>query len=237
MKPWVKLYTDLVRNWDIHEMTWMEKGVWCLLLALAGEVDARDENDKETGAVGPIQQIRWRLNLSEDDARAMIAKYVELGWVDIRDEIVYITKYRVRQERPYSESAEGLRDRQRRFRAAHALPAKRTSEETQAIFYASLEQHLAKYGVVDPSDAQMAAWSALEEYAGDTLFAASMRDASEKSTDGKVRLSYVEAIVKRCKGEGTLPGEWKNGTKETHEPAPPMPTSWYNPLTGQVETQ
>ena len=97
---------------------------------------------------------------------------------------------------------------------------------------------LGRYGVLISGPVQSEMWQELYEHAGEPLFEAAMRETAANQT-GPPRLRYVDAIIKRCQEEGTMPGQWKEGNstqpRASPGPAPLAPTRWINPLTGEEE--
>ena len=76
MKTWIKLYTEINRDPDIGTLTWAQRGIWSALLALAGEIDDRDENEQETGRLDTSTRVAWsiRCDLAELDEAIQMAK-------------------------------------------------------------------------------------------------------------------------------------------------------------------
>ena len=97
MKTWIKLYTEINRDPDIGTLTWAERGIWSALLALAGEIDDRDDQGKMTGVVGKWREAAWRLRLTEDELEAAIRSFYERGWLEIEMEVITVCSYARRQ--------------------------------------------------------------------------------------------------------------------------------------------
>ena len=117
MKSWVKLYTEINRDADMGTLTWAQRGIWSAFLALAGQIDDRDEEDDETGALDTPGRVAWHLRLSQDELDDALAAFTERGMVDERDGILYLTNYPMRQQVPPSQRRPAQRDRQRAHRA------------------------------------------------------------------------------------------------------------------------
>lgn len=119
MKTWVKLYTEVNHDPAIGTLTWAQRGIWTALLALAGEIDDRDEYQAETGALDTLPNIAWRLRCDVGELRDAIAAFAERNMVDERDGVFYITHYGKRQRRPPSAKPEAVKERVQRHRAQH----------------------------------------------------------------------------------------------------------------------
>ncbi len=65
MKTWVKLYTEVNHDPEIGRLTWAQRGLLFSLFALAGEIDNRDGDDRETGTLDTVANTAWRLRSSE----------------------------------------------------------------------------------------------------------------------------------------------------------------------------
>lgn len=119
MKTWVKLYTEVNHDPAIGTLTWAQRGIWTALLALAGEIDDRDEYQAETGALDTLPNIAWRLRCDVGELRDAITAFAERNMVDERDGVFYITHYGKRQRRPPSAKPEAVKERVQRHRAQH----------------------------------------------------------------------------------------------------------------------
>jgi hypothetical protein len=117
VKTWVKLYTEVNHDPAIGTLTWAQRGIWAALLALAGEIDDRDEAQAETGALDTLPNIAWRLRCDEGELGEAVEAFVERNMVDERDGILYITHYGSRQRRPPSAKPDAVKDRVQRHRA------------------------------------------------------------------------------------------------------------------------
>lgn len=122
MKTWIKLYTEFHRDPDIGMLTWAQRGMIASLFSLAGEIDARDENGEETGALDTCTKTAWCLRCSEDDIRQIMAEWGEGRHLVERDGVLFIANYGARQRRKPSDSKEAVADRVRRSRAALHAP-------------------------------------------------------------------------------------------------------------------
>ena len=116
MKTWVKLYTEINRDPEMASLTWAERGIWSALLALAGEIDVRDELGGETGALDTVENVAWHLRCDETEMEIALAAFKVRGMVTTRDGIVYIVHYGERQARPPSSRPEAVAQRVREHR-------------------------------------------------------------------------------------------------------------------------
>ena len=121
MKTWVKLKTKINHDPEIGTLSWAHRGIWSALLALAGEIDDRDGDDRETGRLDTPENTAWRIRCDWAEFQAALAEFTNRdGWMDDRDGILYITKYRKAQERPPSASHKAVAARVQRSRARKA---------------------------------------------------------------------------------------------------------------------
>jgi hypothetical protein len=120
MKSWVKLYNEINRDPKLLTLSWEERGVWAALLALAGEIDDRDGQDKETGKLDTVEYTALRIRCELDRFREILKAFMakERGLVEDRDGILYLPKYARRQRRPPSASREQTRQRKQDERAS-----------------------------------------------------------------------------------------------------------------------
>lgn len=116
MKPWVKLYTEINRDADMGMLTWAQRGIWSALLALAGDIDARDAEEHETGQLDTEARVAWMIRCEASELRAALAEFARLGMVEDRDGILYLPNYGKRQAKPPSQERPAARDRQREHR-------------------------------------------------------------------------------------------------------------------------
>lgn len=126
MKTWVKLYTEVNEDPKIGGLTWAQRGIWSALLALAGRLDYRDENDKETGCLDTPQNTGWHLRCPAEEFNDALKAFQERGMIDEREGLLYITNYAKRQGRPPSASREAVAERVKRHR--EAKPDQRNEE-------------------------------------------------------------------------------------------------------------
>jgi len=108
MKTWVKLYTEINRDPKIGSLTWAQRGIWSAILALAGEIDKRDKDDAEIGALGQSQEIAWHLRCNEDELSDALLAFEERGMVHHNDDTWYVTNYSDRQRRAPSQKRKAV---------------------------------------------------------------------------------------------------------------------------------
>lgn len=116
MKTWVKLYTEINHDPKLGTLSWAERGIWAGLLALAGEIDARDEADGETGELDRVEATAWRLRCDVPEFVAAVQVFIERGMLEVRGEVLFVVHYAERQKRAPSDSHERVRERVTRHR-------------------------------------------------------------------------------------------------------------------------
>ena len=130
MKAWVKLYTEINRDVDMGTLTWGQRGIWSALLALAGDIDARDAEEHETGQLDTEARVAWMIRCEPSEMREAVAAFTRLGMVEERDGILYLPNYSKRQAKPPSQERPAARDRQREHRASQPCHKPVTSSAT-----------------------------------------------------------------------------------------------------------
>jgi len=120
MKTWVKLYTEINRDPTLGELTWAQRGIWGALLALAGEIDARDEEGNENGELDTIERVAWRIRCDVIDLQEAITAFEERGMVDGSGDVLYLCNYARCQARAPSASRRAVAERVQRHRAQDA---------------------------------------------------------------------------------------------------------------------
>ncbi len=116
MKYWVKLYTEVLDDPDQGTLTWAERGIWSALLALAGKLDKRDDDDRETGQLDALERVAWHLRMAEGELTDAVAKFTEREMVDERDGVLFVTHYGDRQARAPSDAHAPVAERVQRHR-------------------------------------------------------------------------------------------------------------------------
>lgn len=130
MKSWVKLYTEITRDPKIGSLSWAQRGIWTALLALAGELDVRDDEDRETGEIDTIPNIAWRLRCDEEELREALEAFQARDMIGLVEgscgAVVMVTHYGERQRRAESDRRAAVLERVQRHRtvkrAAQSVP-------------------------------------------------------------------------------------------------------------------
>jgi len=117
MKTWVKLYTEINRDPKMGTLSWAHRGIWSALLALAGELDHRDEQGQETGEIDTSDNAAWHIRCDLDEFSKAVEVFVSRGMVTEKDGVLYLTNYGERQRRAPSDAPERVRERAQRHRA------------------------------------------------------------------------------------------------------------------------
>ena len=107
MKQWIKLYTKIVDDPDLAPLPFDHIGVWALLLALAGKIDDRDEEEAETGKLDTPERIAWHLRRELEELQPAMAAFEEKGMLHSNEGTLYITNYGKRQARTPSARRQG----------------------------------------------------------------------------------------------------------------------------------
>lgn len=232
MKLWVKLFTEITRDPTMGKLTLAQKGIWMLLLALAGEIDHRDPYDEsvETGRIDTIEGTAYRIRVDEDELREALQVMISLGMVHIEDDTVIISHYGERQTRPPSAQREAVLERVRRHRAARAdLP-----EPPEDDRYDDLRTMMAGYGVIINTQKELEAWNKLRGRISAIGFEQVMEEA-KANAKAPITRAYVKAIMDGCERENRMPGEWRGQTAEAVPSNGSAPRRFYNPLTEEIE--
>lgn len=117
MKTWVKVYTAINRDPDMDTLTWAHRGIWLSLLALAGEIDDRDEDELETGRLDTLQRVAWFIRADVDDLLDAVGAFKDRGMVLLDDHgIIHLPNYPKRQARPPSSRPSAVAERVKRHR-------------------------------------------------------------------------------------------------------------------------
>jgi hypothetical protein len=119
MKTWVKLYTEMLNDLKMSKLTLAERGLWCLLIAMAGQVDNRDADDQPTGLLGTRADIAWCLRLAPADMEPMLQTLMGCGLLTNHEDQVTVRNYAKRQAIPESSKHDATAARQRQWYANH----------------------------------------------------------------------------------------------------------------------
>ncbi len=112
MIHWVKLHTAIVDDPRIGRLGWAEKGVWVMLLALAGKLAHRDAEGSLTGRLDTLDNVAWYLRTNEADLLPAIEALVRAGLLVVdEDGVLYLSSFAERQ------APDSPAERMRRYRA------------------------------------------------------------------------------------------------------------------------
>ena len=117
MKTWVKLYTEINRDPKMLRLTWAQRGIWCALLALAGEIDDED-GDGPTGLLGSPEDVALLIRCDDQEFAEAIAAFEARGMVQRRGGLLYLPHFAERQKRKPSSRPDMVAERVRRHRRA-----------------------------------------------------------------------------------------------------------------------
>jgi hypothetical protein len=120
VKTWVKLYTEINRDADMGTLTWAQRGIWSAMLALAGELDHRDDDGVETGALDAPERVAWHLRLTPDELADAVQAFTERGMLEERDGVLFLPHFTSRQGRAPSDRPAVVAQRVKRYRERQA---------------------------------------------------------------------------------------------------------------------
>jgi len=139
MKTWVKLYTEINRDPKVLTLTWAQRGIYNALLALAGEIDVRDEMGMETGELDTIPYTAIRLRCEMPEFEETLARLTSLNMIEEHEGVLFIHNYAERQRRKPSDSRDAVAARVQRHREqraaasnANVTPAQRPVTRTDS---------------------------------------------------------------------------------------------------------
>lgn len=118
MKTWIKAYTSVSYDSSLRELTWAQRGLVYFLMTLAGVIDDRDAEGRETGALDSVANTAWRLRCEEEDLRELMRVWGGGTKLVERDGVLVLVDYADEQRRLPSDMPAAVRDRVRRHRAA-----------------------------------------------------------------------------------------------------------------------
>lgn len=116
MRTWIKLYTEILDDPKIGRLTWAQRGMWDALLLLAGRLDHRDENDNPTGQLDTLENVAWHLRCTKEELEETVKAMNDLGMIDERDGILFVTNFTKRQAISQSAKHEQVRQRIAKYR-------------------------------------------------------------------------------------------------------------------------
>ena len=117
MRTWVKLYTEINRDPKILRLTWAQRGIWCALLALAGEIDDEDENGL-TGLLGSEEDVALLIRCDEAEFAEALTAFEARGMIYREDGLLYLAHFGDRQREKPSSQRERVAQRVQRHRRA-----------------------------------------------------------------------------------------------------------------------
>lgn len=129
MKTWVKSYTETTHDPKMLTLTWAQRGIWAALLNIAGEIDDRDEDGIETGALDTIEYTALRIRCDPGEFGMALAAFQDRGMVTEKDGILYLPNYAKRQGRAPSDRKAAVTERVKRYRAERGASVKRGCNE------------------------------------------------------------------------------------------------------------
>lgn len=130
MSQWIKLHTEIVNDPKMKYLTWEDRGIWMMILALAGHIEDRDDDGNLTGRLDTLDNTAWYLRSTTEEIQPTIENLIQLGMLNRdADGVLYVTHFADRQ------SADTSTERVRRYRARSKLSAQalrdRYTDETQ----------------------------------------------------------------------------------------------------------
>jgi hypothetical protein len=230
MKTWVKLYTGILDDPEVGAWALADVGLWALLLALAGKIDDRVDDDVETGRLADLATIAWHLRRPEADLEGPIARFVELGMLRYEGDLLYVTNYGKRQARPPSARRGAVRGRVKRWRSEQAssggapcnvvtssLPARGVESVTPPDTDTEKKEADADPAAPAPGDCHLA-WQQARGLAVNALDAEQLdalideftpvwvlegiREANASRSDRLPSLKFLQAILDRWRVQG-----------------------------------
>ena len=121
--------------------------------------------------------------------------------------------------------------------AAPEIAQKRTATTAPAAS-SDLGRLLSAHGIVVSSSVQVDMWRDMYQDAGPELFQQALTEATATAA-GIPKPKYVDRIIKRCQKERLAPGQWHDPPARAsppHAAIPEAPTTFRNPISGEVET-
>lgn len=109
---------------------------------------------------------------------------------------------------------------------------------TTAAAPSDLGRLLSAHGIVVSSTVQVDMWRDMYQDAGPELFQQALMEATATAS-GIPKPKYVDRIIKRCQKESLSPGQWHDPparASPAHATIPEAPTTFRNPISGEVET-
>lgn len=248
MKTWVKLYTESNRDPKIGTLTWAQRGIWSALLCLAGELDVRDEDGNETGALDTLENVAWHIRCDVAELSDAVAVFEERGMIEEQEGILLLTNYRKRQQRAPSDSREAVAARVKRHRARsspacneHVTSAQRgvTPPDTDAEADTDTEAEAEAEGAPAPSADELTAriFSTWEDMTGKRLtptdrdrFCQDIEEYGLEAVDYAVQQAHEYNAPKWAYLHAILdnPNRGRDGPNAPDPPPPKASVNWTN---------
>lgn len=94
MSEWIKLYTDILDDPKMVQLTWEECGTWMMLLLLASDLEHRDADGNPTGRVDTLEHVAWHLERSVAELAPAVEKLLQLDLLHRdADGVLYVTDF------------------------------------------------------------------------------------------------------------------------------------------------
>lgn len=191
MHQWVKLHTEVVNDPRLGRLGWAARGVWVMLLALAGKLEHRDADGSLTGRLDTLENVAWYLRTSVVEIRPALEALTRAGLLLINEDgILYLTDFAERQA-PDSDA-----ERMRRYRATQAC-GERAASPLRAR-YASVTPALrARYASVTPALRDVAE-SESESESEQESDQQSEQESDQQAEQEQIRTDVLSAAVDYC---------------------------------------
>lgn len=98
MRPWVKLYTEIIDDPKIGKLSLADRGVWMMLLALAGQLDDYDDNGKQTGRLSTLEDVAWHIRCPIEDLASSIEHFKAARMIHEDGGVLVLTHFAERQD-------------------------------------------------------------------------------------------------------------------------------------------
>ncbi|PWH20982.1 MAG: hypothetical protein DDG58_00105, partial [Ardenticatenia bacterium] len=132
MRRWIKLHTDIMDNPTIGRLSWEEKGIWLMLLALAGRIEDYNAYGELTGKLDTPENVAWHLRCSPEELAPVVEHFIQIGLLacDV-DGVLYIPDFAAAQA--IDTSAERVQRYRQRRKAATATAQERDADVTPPL--------------------------------------------------------------------------------------------------------
>ncbi|MGC8880456.1 MAG: hypothetical protein ACP5R2_14665 [Anaerolineae bacterium] len=185
MRRWIKLHTNILDNPTIGRLPWKEKGIWLMLLALAGRIEDYDTYGELTGKLDTLENVAWHLRCNPEELAPVVERFIQLGLLACDAEGVLSIPNFVVSQATDTPAKRMQRYRQRR-KAATATAQERDADEMPPLRerYAPVTQMLREhYAPVTQAlhDYEVPVTPASHARYADVTFA--LRDVAESEQD------------------------------------------------------